>query len=300
MLIRSHIEIDSPARSPRILLAIYAALLVCVLQLPVNAATEETKSVKTTAVKVETNKTEKDTNTDHLKKEDRQTIEAVNEIDGVNVDPEKFQEPKKKGFGIPNPIGWLFKPITDMQKRVIHLEQQIMRLEGPIAGLQKPMLSLRGKMGEVQGNMGTLNTGMGKLDTNMGQLQNNMGSISKKMETVDGRLARMEKQLQRMYEPIAGLQDPIKDLQQPVAGVSGQLSVLKHDLAELKAVVNTTSTLILAAIVGIGLLVSVGTPIIAIFAWRHRNQIIRKVEGPAAAQNEQEREERTLATSMRR
>ena len=265
---------------------LYAAMLViCFTQLPVCA---EAKG-KDVEVKVETVKSK----SEHLTKEDRQTIEAVNQIDGVAVDPEKFQE-KKKGIGFPNPVGWLLKPVTDMQKRVVHLEQQIMRLEGPIAGLQKPMLGLRGKMVEVQGNMGTLNTGMGKLDANMGKLQNNMNNIDGRMRSVDGRLARMEKELARMYEPISGLQAPIRDLQQPVAGVSGQLGVLKKDLAELKSVVNTTSTLILIAIVAIGLLVSVGTPVIAIFAWRHRNQIISKVEGPAAAR-QQEKEDRRVA-----
>ncbi len=263
---------------------LYSALLVaCFLQSPVNAETKSGKDIKTTAVSVDNVKS----NSDHLKKEDRQTIEAVNEIDGVNVEPEKFQpKEKKKGIGIPNPVGWLLKPVTDMQARVVHLEQQIMRLEGPIAGLQKPMLGLRGKMVEVQGNMGTLNNGMGKLDTNMGKLQNNMNSIETKMSTVDSRLARMEKSLNRMYEPISDLHGPITQLQKPVAGVSGQLAVLKSDLAELKAVVNTTSTLILVAIVAIGLLVSVGTPIIAVFAWRHRHQIIQKVEGPAAAKEQ--------------
>lgn len=279
---------------------LYAAVLMtCFLQAPVTAESKG-KDVKTTEIKVETKNGKSDASADHLKKEDRQTIEAVNEIDGVKVDPEKFQpKEKKKGIGIPNPIGWMLKPVTDMQQRVAHLEQQIMRLEGPIAGLQKPMLGLRGKMVEVQSNMGTLNNGMGKLDTNMGKLQNNMGSIEKKMGTVDSRLARMENELNRMYEPISGLQQPITQLQKPVAGVSDQLSVLKKDLAELKNVVNTTSTLILIAILAIGLLVSVGTPIIAVFAWRHRHQIIQRVEGPDAAK-QQVKEERRMPVSSGR
>lgn len=283
--------------SVRNLTFLYIALLMfCFLQSPVSAESKSGKDIKTTAVSVETLKS----NSDHLKKEDRQTIEAVNEIDGVNVEPEKFQpKEKKKGIGIPNPVGWLLKPVTDMQARVVHLEQQIMRLEGPIAGLQKPMLGLRGKMVEVQGNMGTLNNGMGKLDSNMAKLQTNMNSIENKMGTVDSRLARMEKSLNRMYEPISDLHGPITQLQKPVAGVSGQLSVLKSDLAELKSVVNTTSTLILIAIVAIGLLVSVGTPIIAVFAWRHRHQIIQQVEGPAAA-NEQDKEDMRVPVSSGR
>lgn len=231
----------------------------------------------------------------HLKKEDRETLKAVNEIDGVNVDPAKFEEKRKKGIGFPNPVGWLLKPVTDMQKRVVHLEQQIMRLEGPIAGLQKPMNGLRGQMISVQGNMGNLSTGMGKLDHNMGRLQGNMGSIETKMNTVDARLARMEKQLSRMYDPINGLQEPIVKLQKPVAGVSDQLSTLKNDLSELKTVVNTTRTLILVAIVAIGLLVVVGTPVVGVLAWKYRAKIIKQVD-PAAGKRE---EEKQLASSIR-
>lgn len=294
---------------PRLMgLALAVSVGTAVLQAPAYAvkAVDGTVEVK---VEKDGGKTKVETKTDgsktstkddaHLKKEDRDTLKAVNEIDGVNVDPTKFEEKKKKGIGIPNPVGWLLKPVTDMQKRVVHLEQQIMRLEGPIAGLQKPMNGLRGQMISVQGNMGNLSAGMGKLDHNMGRLQGNMGSIETKMNTVDARLARMEQQLSRMYEPINGLQDPIVKLQKPVAGVSDQLSTLKSDLAELKTVVSTTSTLILVAIVAIGLLVAIGTPIVGVLAWKYRAKIIKQVD-PAAAKHEEEKEhEKELASSIR-
>lgn len=284
---------------PRLLNTVIVVVFISACaQTPAQAAKAD-KVEKQTEVKVETTVKEKPLtrNDSHLSKEDRDTINAVNEIDGVKVDPEKFQEKKKKGIGLPNPVGWLLKPVTDMQKRVIHLEQQIMRLEGPIAGLQKPMNGLRGKMVEVQGNMGTLNngmtkldSGMGKLDNGMGKLQGNMTSIENKMTNVDSRLARMETQLSRIYDPINGLQDPIVKLQKPVAGVSDQLSVLEHDLSELKQVVNVTSTLILIAIVSIGLLVVIGTPLVGVLAWKYRHKIIQKVEGPATAEKEKEKE----------
>jgi predicted nucleic acid-binding Zn-ribbon protein len=262
-------------------MAVAIAFTSALAQNPVLAA-DAAKVAKPVSVKVETK------NDSHLKKEDRETIRAINEIEGVEVDPAKFEEKKKKGFSL-NPVGWLLKPVTDMQKRVVHLEQQIMRLEGPIAGLQKPMNGLRGQMISVQGNMGTLSTGMGKLDHNMGRLQGNMNSIESKMNTVNSRLGRMEQQLNRMYEPINGLQSPIEKLQKPVAGVSDQLSTLKKDLAELKGVVNVTSTLILIAIVSIGLLVVLGTPVVGVLAWKYRNKIIQKVD-PVGAKREEEKQ----------
>lgn len=285
---------------PRLLNMVIAVAFISASAQTSALAAEADKVEKQTEVKVETTVKEKPVTSkdSHLSKADRDTINAVNEIEGVKVDPEKFQEKKKKkGIGFPNPVGWLLKPVTDMQKRVVHLEQQIMRLEGPIAGLQKPMNGLRGKMVEVQGNMGTLNNGMSKLDNGMdkldngmGKLQGNMTSIEHKMTNVDSRLARMEKQLSRIYDPINGLQDPIVKLQKPVAGVSDQLSVLKHDLSELKQVVNVTSTLILIAIVSIGLMVVIGTPVVGVLAWKYRHKIIQKVEGPAAAEKEKEKE----------
>ena len=80
------------------------------------------------------------------RKADKATIDAINQIDGVHVDEDVFKEDKGFDAGDLNPFKWIFKPITDMQKRVIHLEKQMMRLEGPIAGLQKPMNGLRQDM----------------------------------------------------------------------------------------------------------------------------------------------------------
>lgn len=244
----------------------------------VKAAKAEVKKAKNDAKYVE--KVKKG---EAIGQEDRKTLNAVNQIDGVQVDPELFKE-KKKGPGL-NPIAWLFKPVIDMQKQVVHLEKQIMRLEGPIAGLQKPMNGLRE-------DMVTVDNHMGELQGKMGEIQTNMTGVQGKMETVDGRLVKMQHQLDRIYQPIASLKEPIEDLQKPLSGVNSELTTLKKDLHDLKEVVNRTSTLILVAIVSIGLLVVLGTPIVAVFAWRHRNKIINKVEGPKAAAEEKARERR--------
>lgn len=79
--------------------------------------------------------------------------------------------------------------------------------------------------------------------------------------SAETRLHHMEKQLDRMYGPINQLNEPVSRLEKPVSGVGNQLDKLKKDLSELKQVVHVTSTLILCAIVGVGLFVAIGIPI---------------------------------------
>ncbi len=207
---------------------------------------------------------------EHAVKKQVQTDEAmirdVNKLDGVNVDKDAFK-PEKKGFkvGDLNPMKWVFKPITDMQKQVVHLEKQIMRLEAPIASLQKPMMGLREDMVHVQ--------------TQMGELRGDMTGVHSQMGSVDKRLGHVERQLSDMYGPIVELKDPVVELKKPVVGVNAELLTLKRDLKELKDVVSLTTTLILVAVIGVGLFVVVGTPIAAMFAWRHRTAIMSKLGG---------------------
>lgn len=196
-------------------------------------------------------------------KTDQTMIKASNEIEGVKIDQEKFEESEKFSLSKLNPFHWVFKPVTDMQKRVVHLEKQIMRLEAPIANLQKPMVGLRQDMVTVHSNMKDLDSGMG-------QVTGKMKTVNKQMKSVDNRMGHVEQQLDQMYEPVS-------QLQAPVTNVSDRLKYLKKDLKELKDVVSLTSTLILIAVVSVGLLVAVGTPIAALFAWRHRRFIIEKL-----------------------
>ncbi len=202
-------------------------------------------------------------------------IEAVNQIDGVKVDPDTFEE-EKKGLkaGDLNPFKWIFKPVTDMQKRVIHLEKQMMRLEGPIAGLQKPMIGLRTDMVDMSGEVKGMRT--------------QLNGVSGNMTSVDKRLGHVEGQLDQIYQPISELKKPIVELAKPLGGVSEQLQTLKSDLKELKDVVSLTTTLILVAIVGVGLLICVGTPVAALFAYRYRFAIMEKLGSHKDAQIMQE------------
>ncbi|MBA3995528.1 MAG: hypothetical protein C0469_18575 [Cyanobacteria bacterium DS2.3.42] len=203
---------------------------------------------------------------------DAATIHASNEINGQKIDPKVMQKPKKKGFTLQsiNPVGWLLKPVTDTQKTVVELQKQIVRLEAPIANLQKPMVGLRSDMQQVDSTMGEVNS---KMTTMHGDITN----INTGMGSVDKRIAHMERQLGQMYEPIVQLKNPVIALKDPVLGVANQLTTLKADLKELKDVVSFTTTAILAAVLITGVLIAVGTPIVALFAWRHRRWIMQKL-----------------------
>jgi chromosome segregation ATPase len=224
-------------------------------------------------------------------KTDKAMVDAANNINEVEIDPKTF-EVKKKGFtvGDLNPIKWVFKPVIDMQKQVVHLEKQIMRLEAPIASLQKPMVGLRKDMTQVQEQMGSL--------------REDIGGVHGQMGSVDQRLSRVESQLNKMYGPIVSLKDPVVELKKPVVGVNSELMTLKKDLKELKEVVSVTSTLILVAVVAVGLLIVVGTPIAAMFAWRHRRTIMEKLGEDTSQKkepmDETPKERRDAAVSSRR
>ncbi|MBY0358241.1 MAG: hypothetical protein K2W82_09595 [Candidatus Obscuribacterales bacterium] len=195
---------------------------------------------------------------------DKAMIEGVNQVDGVEVDPKLFEQ-EKKGFSIGdlNPIKWIFKPVIDMQKQIVHLQKQIMRLEAPIASLQKPMVGLRQDMVGVSNQMEVMH----------GDINNIHGG----MTSVDKRLSHVEQQLDKIYTPVAELKNPVIQLQKPVTGVGNQLTTLKKDLKELKDVVSLTTTLILIAVIAVGFLIVVGTPVAALFAWRHRRTIMEKL-----------------------
>lgn len=258
-------------------------------------AKQEAKEAKQAAKQAEKGKTPGGVSKAEQEKLDNKTINASNQIDGQKIDP-KVMKPKKKGMGLQvlNPFAWLLKPVTDTQKTVIELQKQIVRLEAPIANLQKPMVGLRDDMQQVDATMDEVNS---KMTTMHGDITN----INTGMGSVDKRIAHMERQLGQMYEPIVQLKNPVIALRDPVLGVGTQLTTLKSDLKELKDVVSFTTTAILAAVLITGVLIAVGTPIVALFAWRHRRWIMQKlgredVSGKAEPTSETpEDEEKALA-----
>lgn len=210
---------------------------------------------------------------------DQQMIEDSNKIPGVEIKADEFHEDDKFTIGDLNPFKWIFKPVTDMQKRVIHLEKQMMRLEGPIANLQKPMIGLRKDMVGVQKDLGDVRGDMNSVRGKMDSLEGNLGDIGGQMHSVNQGIGGVRSQIKQMEGPLVALKDPVIGLQKPVSGVDMKLERLETDLDELKEVVTLTSTLILIAIVGVGLAICVGTPVAALFAFRHRKAILRKFGG---------------------
>jgi chromosome segregation ATPase len=235
------------------------------------AAKSEAKAAKTEAKQAAKAAKEAGVNQTEQERLDTKTINASNQIDGQKIDP-KVMKKKKKGMGLQalNPFAWLLKPVTDTQKTVIELQKQIVRLEAPIANLQKPMVGLRDDMQQVDATMDEVNA---KMTTMHGDINN----IHTGMNSVDKRIAHMERQLGQMYEPIVELKNPVIALKDPVTGVGDQLTTLKSDLKELKQVVSFTTTAILAAVLITGVLIVIGTPIAAIFVWRHRRWIMQKI-----------------------
>lgn len=188
---------------------------------------------------------------------------AASKVDNVKVEDDPLSPENKKKFSL-NPINWIFKPVIDMQKRIIHLEKQMMRLEAPITGLQKPMVGLREDMGGVQQEMKVMHEDINR--------------IHEGMHDTNTKISHIESQLTRMYGPVSELKNPVIALKKPVTGVGDQLTTLKSDLKELKDVVGLTNTAILIAVLGVGFLIVVGTPLVAIMAWRHRHWIIEKLD----------------------
>ncbi|MDZ4836632.1 MAG: hypothetical protein SGJ27_22875 [Candidatus Melainabacteria bacterium] len=192
--------------------------------------------------------------------------EAVGEVDGVPL-AKKDTEPEKKGFSIGdlNPLKWIFKPITDVQKEVKNLGKAITEIETPITDLQEPTVKVREQIVGVSDQVG--------------EIRNDMTGIQGSMSNVDGKLERMEKKLGKIYEPIAALNDPVTGIAEPVKRLQGNIHTMTGDLKGMKDVVGGTSTAILIAVIGVGLLIVVGSPIAAMIVWKYRSTIIKKIGG---------------------
>lgn len=192
--------------------------------------------------------------------------EAVGEVDGVPLD-KKDMKPEKKGFSVGdlNPLKWIFKPITDVQKEVKTLGKKMTQIETPITDLQEPTVGLHQDLVNVQGQVSEVRTGI--------------HGIHNKMGGVDKRLGRMEHKLTQIYQPIAELNDPVRGISEPVKRLHGNMVSITTDLNGMKGVVGSMSTAIIVAVVIIGLLVVVGTPVACLVAWKHRTWLLKKIGG---------------------
>jgi hypothetical protein len=188
--------------------------------------------------------------------------EAVSSVDGVKLDVDS-----DKGFdlGDLNPFKWIFKPVTDTQKEVRRLGKQLTEMETPITDLQKPMVGLRQDMVNVHSQMGDIHTGI--------------NDVRHETANVDKSLAKVEHNLNRIYEPVVSLKEPIVAMAGPVNNVKGNINTIKSDLKGMKDVIGFTSTAILVAVIGAGLLVVFGLPVAALLVWRNRSKFMRMVGG---------------------
>lgn len=69
-----------------------------------------------------------------------------------------------------------------------------------------------------------------------------------------------------MYQPIVELKDPVQRLAEPIKGLREQLNM------------------ILTAVLVVGVMICVGTPVVALFAFRYRVQIMKMLGGEQNAQ----------------
>lgn len=233
-------------------------LSISPVALAADTASAPAKSTEASRVeKSETHKRGQKTAQDEQLKEVKS--DAVSEVDGVNLDVDE----EKKGFTIGdlNPLKWIFKPVTDTQKEVRRLGKRITHIETPITDLQKPMVGLRQDMVNVHGQMG--------------EIHQDISGVQQQTSNVDKTLGKVEHNLNRIYEPVVKLKEPVEAMAGPVNNVRGNLQTLKSDMKGLKEVVGVTSTAILIAVIGAGLLVVIGTPIAALLVWRNRSKILK-------------------------
>lgn len=186
-----------------------------------------------------------------------QTSNAVNQIPGVHIRASDLQPPADevqiKGF---HPIKKMLQPVVRLEKNSTQLQQQIMKLEGPIAGLQQPMLGLHSKMTSVEGKMNSMHD----------QLSNMQSELTGVRSDISG----MRKQIGDLRGPINALQEPISALQKPLTGVATPLEAVQTELKQVRALIAT----VLFAIVAAAIAISIGTPLAAIFIYKHRRKVL--------------------------
>jgi predicted nucleic acid-binding Zn-ribbon protein len=198
---------------------------------------------------------------------------AVSEIPGVNVRPQDLEPPDKQNNFSLNPIGWLFKPITQLQRQSITLQQQIMRLEGPIGAMQPTMLGLRDQMVRVQGKMGEVDQQMTRVEGEMHNVRSGMTKVKDDVQRMRQTLTRLEGPITRLERPIQELHEPVVRLQSPLSNVHDQMNNLQGQLTDLKQEIRTTSTFILLAIFLATMVIAVGTPIAGLIVWLNRRRL---------------------------
>lgn len=97
------------------------------------------------------------------------------------------------------------------------------------------------------------------------------------MRSVHETISQMGDKLNALEKTVQELRGPIQQLPKPVAGVEKHLENLETNLQSLRESVNRTSNLILAAILLASFMVCVGTPIMALLAFKYRKRIMESL-----------------------
>jgi hypothetical protein len=171
------------------------------------------------------------------------TAAAVNQIPGVKVAPNELEPPQVppiKGF---HPIKRLLRPVEELGAMSVQIEQQLMKMEGPVAALHPPMTNLEKHMTSVNGTME--------------HMQSQVDGVTSQMSGVREDLAGMRKD-------VSELKQPMLTIQKPLVGVAKPLEKLQ---ARLRWVLYA----IIAATLGI----TFGTPIAAMYIYRHKEKLLK-------------------------
>ena len=221
----------------------------------------------------------------------------------------------KGGFGLGalNPMKIFYGPVTKMQETIVRLEQQIMRLEGPIAAMEKPLLSLRKDVRNMDRRIVDVNSDLAEINKNISstekkiseanksivdtknvmaatkdQLANtknevvktnsSIKTVHKSMGKLHNTIGTMEDKLGALDTNVKELREPVEQLPKPVRNLEGHLNKLESDLGKLRESVDRTSNIILLAIICIGLLICIGTPVFGLLAYKYRNTILEALD----------------------
>lgn len=193
---------------------------------------------------------------------DKQTVDAVNQIPGVQVKTSDMQAPDLKPIKGFHPIKRMLRPVENLESMSIRLQQQIMRLEGPIASLQQPMLALQRRMTNFEKMLGGMDKNLTGVNSQVAGVQQQINGAREEIKGVRSDLAEMREQIDSLKAPIQKLHEPISNVAEPLAGLDRRLVQVQGLIAG-----------VLLMIVVSSIAIAVGTPIAAILIYRNRHKL---------------------------
>ncbi|MBU6454258.1 MAG: hypothetical protein KGS72_20945 [Cyanobacteria bacterium REEB67] len=179
------------------------------------------------------------------------TAAAVNQIPGVKVAPNELEPPQLppiKGF---HPIKKLLRPVEELGAMSVQIEQQLMKMEGPVAALHPPMINL----------------------------EKHMTSVNATMEHMQGQVDGVTSQMSGVREDLAGMRKDVNDLKKPILTIQKPLVGVAQPLEKLQVRLRW----VLYAIIAATLAVTFGTPIAAMYIYRHKEKLLKTKQASPAS-----------------